>query len=194
MSEIEDGTGSGRSARVGDQNRVHTHALAATVCNVAAQAGEAFNIGTDIITLTSDNESALLYFKNDESKDISILNEFINAGSSTGGTGSGVIRFYITPTSGTIIDDATPANVINRRANDAISIASLSYQGLEGKTIVGTSKIEIPASGGGVFTSEFILPKGASFTLTYEPPTGNTSIDVTAGLLVIKDYPAYTIE
>jgi hypothetical protein len=194
MSSIDDATGTGKQARVGNENRLHTHSLAASLEQVAAQKGAVFNVATDVITLTSANESAVLYFKNNEDEDVSVIKEFLNIGSSTGGVGNGVIRFYLGALTGTIVSTATDANVLNRRINDTASLTADSFQGVEGNTIVGTSVIIIPFTGGGTLPSEFVVPKGSTLTITYEPPTSNTSIDITVGMLVVKNYPTYTVE
>jgi hypothetical protein len=191
---IKDGSGGEKSAKVGSKNRIHTHALSASSSSVASVSGEAFNISSELVTLTSDSESGILYLKNEEEFDISITTEFVNLGTSTGGTGSSIIRFYLSPTGGTLISDATAASVDNRRVGDNESLSVLAYRGVEGSSISGGSDIPIPRNGAGPIASEYIIPKGSSFALSVTPPSGNTSMPIQIGFLVIKCYREYTVD
>ena len=193
MSEIEDGTGSGKSVKVGNKNRLHTHALSATVGSVATQNGDAFNVGSQIVNLTSANESAILYVKNQEDVDISIVTVFVNLGTSTGGSGKGTMTFNLNPTGGDIITNAVDADNFNRKIGDANTVTVDAFRGVEGDSITGGQEIEIPTSGGAI-ASEYTLPKGSSFALSYAPPTGNTNMNIQIGFLIIKNYPTYTVE
>jgi hypothetical protein len=192
-NEIKDGTGSGQLAKVGDKNRLHTHSLSATAASVATATGDAFNVSSELITLTSDSESALLYIKNNEEEAISVTTLFVNVGTSTGGTGKGLIKFNLDPTGGTLISDETAAQVLNRSIGSPSTLSADTYKGAEGKTVSGGDEIELPSSGGAI-ASEYVLPRGAKFSLSFTPPTGNTSVQVQIGFLVIKKYESYTIE
>ena len=193
-NNIKDGTGTGRLAKVGDQNRVHTHALSASTSTVASVKGDAFNISSNLVTLTNDSEAALLYIQNNEDADISIITEFVNIGTSTGAPGvEGTTMFYLNPTGGTLISNAVEAQVLNRRIGDNETLDADTFRGVQGDTITGGNSIPIPSPGGAI-ASEYIIPKGASFALSYTPASGNTNIDIQIGFLVIKNYPSYTTE
>ena len=187
MSEIEDGTGSGKSAKVGVQNRLHTHSLAADVGNVSAQNGDTYNIGSQLVTLTTANASGILYIENREDIDISLTTLFVNLGTSTGGSGKGTITFTLNPTGGTLISAAEDADNFNRKIGDANTVSLNAYRGVEGSTVVGGQVIELPTSGGAL-NSEYILPKGSSFALSYTPAVGNTSIDIQIGISIPTIY------
>lgn len=193
MAILENGTGNGDAAKVGNKNRLHTHSLSASILNIATMNGEAFNVSSQLVNLTSATESALLYIENRENKDISLINEFVNLGTSTGGVGKGSMKFYLVPTGGTLITNALEADVDNRRIGDSLTLTATTYRGVEGDTLTGGSVIEIPTAGGQI-ASEYIIPKGASFAISYTPPVGNTSMNVQIGFLIIKDYPNYTID
>jgi len=191
---LKDGTGKAFQAKVGDKNRLHTHSLAADISAVASISGDAFNVSSNLVTLTNTSESVLLYFKNLEEDDISITTEFVNIGTSTGaGSTKGIMKFYIDGTSGTIIDNALPAQVINRRIGNGNTLDGNIYRGVQGDTLTGGDTITIPTSGGAI-ASEYILPKGKSFALSYTPAAGNTSISLQIGFLIIKSYSTYTVD
>ena len=191
--EIKDGTGTGNKVKVGDKNRLHTHSLSATAATVATATGDAFNVSSELVTLTSANESSLLYISNTETDMISVTTLFVNIGSSTGGTGNGLIKFHLNPTAGTLITDETAAQVLNRNVGDPTTLGVNAYKGAEGKTCTGGDVIQLPHAGGAI-ASEYILPRGSSFALSYTPLTSNTSVQIQIGFLVIKKYDSYTIE
>jgi hypothetical protein len=192
-SIIKDGTGTGSSAMVGDKNRLHTHALVTTAASNATVEGDAFNVSSELITLTSANDSALLYIKNNEDHSISVTTLFVNLGASTGGSGESLISFQLAPTGGTLISDETAAQTLNRNIGNNTTLTAAAYKGAEGKTITGGSTVQLPSTGGPI-ASEYVLPKGAAFSLSITPPTGNTSMQVQIGFLVVRNYESYTIE
>lgn len=193
MSVIEDGSGKGNVAKVGDQRRLHTHALSSSADSVATVEGDAFNVSSNLVTLTNDCESGLLYIKNNEEGPISVTTLFVNVSCSTGGTGSGIVRFYLNPTTGTLISNQTCAQVLNRNVGNNQTLAADAYRGIEGSTITNGDTIPIPNRTGSI-PSEYVLSKGKSFALSYEPPSGNTNVQVQIGFLVIRNYKEYTID
>lgn len=197
MGILEDGTGSGNKAKVGILKRLHTHALQVSLSTGATLAGDAFNISSKLANLTSANESVLLYLKNNEDDDISITTEFINISQSTGGVGSAQIKFILNPTAGSIITNALLADKDNRRISDSKTLTCDCFRGVEGDTITSQdSEIPIPTNAGtrNAIPSEYIIPKGSAFALSVTPPTGNTSMDVQVGFLVIKKYSTYVVD
>ena len=198
MSIIEDGTGTGLMAKVGIQNRLHTHSLSTEASSVATICADAFNINTGLVTLTSCCESALVYIKNNEVNPIAVTTEFINLGSSLDACCAiislkGTLKFYLSSTTGTLISDASCAQVLNRLVGDSSLLVADVYKGSEGKTLTNGNAIVIPG-GAGAIASEYIIPKGATFAISFTPPTGNVSLPLTVGLLVIKDWNVFTQE
>lgn len=191
MSTIDDATGTGKQARVGVNNRLHTHSLAATTVNVATQEGDVFNVSSELVTLTTATASALLYIENTEDDDISIVSVSVNQGNSTNGVGKATISVFINPTGGTLISVAADAQVINRRLGDGNTISMIAFKGVEGSTITGGNELVIPGART-VFESEFVIPKGASFAVNYVPPPSNTSQPVSISAVVIKNYTNFT--
>lgn len=63
FTQIEDGTNGAWRAKVDSNNRLHTRAVTSTELSNAVLEGEAYNVSTGTITLTSGNESAVGYFE-----------------------------------------------------------------------------------------------------------------------------------
>lgn len=198
MSTLEDGTGDGFTAKVDDLNRLHTHAFTVPLPTFASTRGDAFNISTGLINLTNASESGLLYIKNNESDDISIIAEFVNIGTSLDSccavvSLTGVVRFHLNSTTGTLISGGACACRNNRKIGDATTLTADIKKGVQGSTITNGSEIPIPTSPStrNVIGSEWIIPKGASFAVSYQPPTGNVSVCVQVGFFVVKNYSTY---
>lgn len=190
MSIITDGTGTGKVAKVDNENRLHTHAFTVNINQSAAMRGESFQAGTGVINLTSDNESAIFYFKNTSDIDILMYEQFLDLGTSTGGTGSSTITYYVQATSGTIISTATVSLPNNRRLTDATVLDALVYKGAEGATL-GGGNITAFVSAGFVNQSPTVFPSGVSLGVSITPPTSNTSMNVTFGINIIANATNY---
>ena len=64
MAVIEDGTGTGKQAKVNSVNRLVTQATSTSSALQATIDGNAWNINTGDVTLTSNAVAACMYFKN----------------------------------------------------------------------------------------------------------------------------------
>ena len=181
--QIIDGTGSGRKAKVDSNNRLHVRAVSSTELSNAVLHGEAYNVSTGAITLTSGNESAVGYFKYDGDDPIIIKEILVIINPSTGGAGASTIKIKKNPTGGTIISNAvTVSTASNRDFSSAKSIDGSLYKGVEGDTITGeTEDFAIStrdAAFSGVLSFDaapIALRKGNTLAITFEPATGNTS-------------------
>lgn len=190
---LENGVGNADKARVDEGNRLHVHSLSAGSSSVAAAAGDSFNVSSELITLTNGGESGILYIKNNEKDLVSVTTVFANLDTSENGIGKSLISFYLDADAGTLISEESEAQVLNRRVGFFGTLAVDAFKGGEGKTITSNSVIRLPSSGGAI-ASEFILSKGASFGLSITPPTGNTSMRIQIGFLVIRNYQVYTTD
>jgi hypothetical protein len=76
---INDGTGSGYKAKVGDNNRLYVEAITEDTYVAAAEEGRAFNINTEAVAVTGTGPFTkdLLYVKNNETADLEIVGWFI---------------------------------------------------------------------------------------------------------------------
>lgn len=184
--KIEDGTGSGKEVKVDNDNRLHVHSFTVDIVTATALIGDAFSIYTDNITLTSANESALIYIKNNETDDILISFHAIRFGNSANGTGPSVITMYFNPTGGTVVSDATEAGQVNRKVGDANTLTADTFKGAEAKTLTGGTTFAITSSST-MMTTPISLPQGASFGISVTPPTSNTSMVAEIDFLVVKN-------
>lgn len=193
MSEtIKDGTGKGYAAKVGEDNRLHTHSLTVTIEQSAAINGDVFGISSGVITLTSANESAIYYIKNNTDDDILIIEQFLLFGASVGGTGSPTVKYYTgADSSGTIVSTANDITPVNRRFLDSGVIDVDAFYGAEGLTLSGGTESSFVTTGF-TNTGTFIIPKGVALGISVTPPSGNTSQAFTFGLNVIKNASDYT--
>lgn len=192
--EITDGTGSGYSAKVDSNNRLHVRSVSSTELSNAVLQGEAYNVSTGSINLTSANESAVGYFKYDGDDPIVIKEILVIITPSTGGSGAGLIKIKKNPTGGTIISNAVPVSTAaNRDFSSAKSLDGLLYKGAEGDTITGEDEDFAISTRDAAFSgvlafdaAPIVLRKGNSLAITFEPATGNTSQDiVVAGTIYV---------
>ena len=188
--KINDGSGKGFSVKVDECQRLHTHAFTICANTSATINGDVFDICSGIVTLTTACESGMLYIKNNENDDIIISLQFVNLGTSTGGTEQSIVTFYLSPTTGTLISGACPTSVLNRRIGSSSALDVDTFNGEEGSTITNGNAISFPSTS---FTSNspYVLPKGATFAVSITPPTGNTSMSAAVGFFVIKNASKY---
>ena len=106
MRTILDGTGQGYEAKVDKNNRLQVLAVSEGFSIESALVGENYNLNTGAITLTSANESAVAYLKNDEDANLIIKDIIIILGASTGGSGNLEVELIKNPTTGTIVSGA----------------------------------------------------------------------------------------
>ena len=181
---ITDGTGRGYQGEVDSTNKFATRSVDQSFEAEASKNGDSYNINTGILTLTSANKSAVIYLKNNESRDLIITNLFYLIGNSTGGSGDVLITVLRNPTTGTIIDNATDVEMnVNRNFGSPKTLASNAYKGAEGYTFTnGTKVIESifnqSAQRAALGVGTIILGKSNSIGIEMTPATGNTSLDV----------------
>ena len=184
---IQDGTGTGYRARVTKDNRLDVNSIETTAESLASVSGDSFNVSNDIIDITSDAETALIYMNNTNSEDWVITRVYFHFGGSTGGVGSGDFCMTTNATTGTIISGATSVTPVNANLGSAKLLVGEFFQGTNGSTITnGTEFLRtiIPS-----FTSRniipfdsVIIPPGASLSLSFKPPAGNTSLNAQLGV------------
>lgn len=180
--QILDGTGGGYEAKVDSNNRLHVDAITEQEKNHANENGNAYNINTLDVTLTTAGTSAVLYIKNNENKDLVIPKIIYIIGTATGGSGDYKVEIIRNPTAGTIISTATAAGIVaNRNFGSSNALDADVYKGTEGATFTnGTKAVSTIFASTGIRATidigEIALPKGASLGVEVTPPTGNTSL------------------
>jgi len=191
--ELKDGTGTGNKAQVDGNNQIHVLAVTDTAIQDAVVKGNAYNINTGTIGLTTSTASAVLYFKNDESPvngESSIIVDAIAVGIGDGGTKDekAVITVIKNPTTGTIIDNATAVDMkVNRNfgSSNELSSTSLAYKGAEGYTFTnGTDFAQFYQTGTrGYYNIDTRLGKGSSIGVKIDTQTSAGTTDVYVALI-----------
>ncbi len=188
MAEIISGIGNGKSLAVDNNNRAQTSAMTLSEASTASRNGDAYNINTGDITLTTANESSVLYVKNNEVRDLIVTTVIFLIGSSTGGTGDLVTSVFSNTTIGTVVDDAVDVEMKeNKNFGNSNSLAADAFVGSEGKTLtngtkVFSSRLDGAAKQYSIGTGDIILPKGSSMGIKITPQTSNTSVTLQVAL------------
>lgn len=190
--EISDGTGKGTSAGVDINNRLLTNAISESVLQYAAESGDAFFIGTPLVTLTSSSESAILFIENREDKPLILSQFFIIAESTSGGSPNMFrVSWYKNPTA---ITSATATVSLNQNFGSSSELDANIFYGAEGSSVTGgglVAQLSFPIGQFNSLDANLILEKGSSFAITITPPTGNTSSAVQFGTRSIRYTKTY---
>lgn len=182
-----DGEGSGREAGVDKRNRVKASSIIETESNYSTSLGLKFNVNTGDITLTNANKTSVLYFKNNDNRDVIVDALIYNLGSSNSGSLDCKIDILRNPTAGDIITNANDVLIgpdVNANLNFGSSntLECLAYKGATGEAVLSgggtviTTRNPVPTGrilispGGGM-----ILPKGTSLGIDFTPSVGNLS-------------------
>lgn len=181
---IDDGKGKGFMAGVDSANRLLTLAQTITSREVGAIAGDAsYFFTTGQLTLTSANESGLLYVKNQSPNRVFVLESLqVSLGLSAGGTAKDVVvKIYPNPTAGTLLTAGTTVSAVNSNFGSSVPAQAQVLVGAEGSTIVPTAtNIQF------IFRDQYYtnidvvgcLPIGTALAISITPGTGNTSMKV----------------
>lgn len=178
----------GNTAEVDDQNRVQAFSTSQTESTARALTGDAFNINTGTINLTSANTSALMYLENTDTVDWTLARVFYNAEVSVGGSGGWLAEVAANPTAGTLLSGGTAFDPVNFNFGSAKTLTSVCLKGAEGDTATGGTQgavsTIVPASGTRVLIpfDSVILTPGSSMAILITPPTGNSSMDIQVGV------------
>ena len=181
--EIRDGRGTGESAGVTAEGRLLVNSVNLEESELRSLEGSSFSLSSGEVTLTSGCESALLHILNNEDRDLVISVIIVSPQGTTCGTGYYKTKIYRNPTSGTIVSTATAANVTNRNYGSQNQLCVCAFKGVEGNSTTNGNlhfvltekthdRLRIPID-------DIILPKGASLSMSFTPPTGNTSMPIT---------------
>ena len=171
---IENGVGDGKKARVDSNNQLHVFAVTEDEQNSAAEHGYLFNVNTGIIALTGTSDSAVLYFKNNESAingESNIIITSLIFGLYTRSatiTDTATATLIRNPTTGTIIDDANVASMIsnsNFGSSNTLDDSLIYSASATGKTLTdGTDHAKVILTEGRTAAPELNidLSKGSS--------------------------------
>ena len=182
------GSTGGNIVKVDTSQRLHTLAVTVTEDERASVAGDAYNINTGVITLTSANESGVFYFKNNEDRDFDTTALVFAFGASASGSGEIQIMVEKNPTGGTVVSDASAVAInSNRNFGSSKTLTADVFKGAEGKTFTGADEdhIMVFANASTRFQFDIVdtLTKGDSMGILVTPPASNTSMKMYVALL-----------
>ena len=185
MAIIQDAA-TGKTARVNLDNSLSVHSVSIPETQHATDLGDSYNINSGLVTLTTAGESGILYFKNNEDRNVHIDGLVMILGPSTNGvvTDTTRIRVYGDPTTGTLISTALAADIVqNRNIGTTSALAANVYKGAEGNTITDGNlfldSLQNPGSTVPI-AIDITLPKGKAIAISYEPNDSNTNMKVQA--------------
>jgi hypothetical protein len=189
MTQIVDGTGTGKKAKVDGNNRISVSAVLTLENEEATHLGNSFNINTGVFTLTNDTDTPVLYLKNNETAEVHVTGTAYGFWTSTGGSPTDLqITVIRNPTTGTIVTNAVPVAITsNRNYGSAKTLDADIYIGSTGDTMTdGTDHLIFYALSASriVPAIDEIIPKGSSIGIKVKPPAGNTSMQMYAAILL----------
>ena len=178
--QLEDGAGSSKKLKVNNSNRALTDSVTKGTDQDAAMEGRLFQFGSMPVNLTSANESAVLYFKNNEDADLEIVNFSFGSNGMTG-TNAGDVYLLRLYTNSQGITGGTDTEAVNNNLGSSKKLNADIQFGAEGSTVTGG----LPAGNALIEPSTFkrfplywVVPKGSSLAITVQPAAGNTNATV----------------
>jgi hypothetical protein len=189
--EITDGTGKGNSAGVDNTGRLLTRSITEDIFQNAAEEGEAYFIGTPLITASTANESALIYIKNNEDSPLILGSFFLIAENSNATVQMFRVNWYKNPTS---ITGGTATFPLNQNFGSSQTLDADIEYGAEASAIVGgtlSATLSFPIGVFNEISANLVLEKGSSVVISVVPPSGNTGMPVQFGTRSIKYIERY---
>lgn len=183
MGINEDGTGTGSSQKIDTTNRAWTRTITENEQREATFCGEAFIVGSGLITLTNASQHAMLYLKNNEPRDLVIKAVNITSNKSTGGVEC--VAFMTVLKSATAMVGGTSSTSNNNNIASSITLAADITQGAMCATITGGSTLIatfVPIQTFHEIDTSLVLPKGSSIAFLITPPASNTSLKIAIAL------------
>lgn len=174
--KIVDGTGKGNMARVDKSNRLLTEAVIESEQLEAAVKGNAYQVGSGAVVLTSASESAVLHLKNNEERDLIVSAVNFTSTSQAGASDSVyLIKLYL-GSSG--LSAGTNSAALNSNFGSSKSLDADVVVGGEGQTVTDGTLSGVFYFQEAQFVNTdlaWVIPKGASFAVSATPASGNTS-------------------
>jgi hypothetical protein len=179
MPIVKDGTGSGKLAKVDATNRLATRSIFSTQQQEGAENGDAYNINTGDIALTTAGASAIMWFKNTGARAFHV--DAIAAGIGTLPSPAEVTTLTLVrnPTAGTIVDNTLAVAMNeNRNFGSSNALSATVYKGAEGYTFTDGDDIAqfyVAAGNARLFANiDFVIPQFSSlgFKIDINDSTG----------------------
>ena len=188
---LESGDQNAYRAIVDEDGRLTVKSVTQTFEERSVELGNAYNLNTGTIALTTDGASGLSYLKSNEEKPIIIQSFIYLLGSNTGGSGDGQVTIIENPTGGNLLTSTagTPKNRNTGLQNKTIDVDWRI--GAEAKTISGGTtlidSIFATSTGRQVVAVPTVLTKGSSVAVKYIPPSGTTAQNVQIAFAIYLD-------
>lgn len=186
---LQDGR-SGRTATVDSNNRLTTFSSVQGEETTEAINGNTYIATTSFISLTSANESGLLYFKNTDTVPWIMSRIFINTGTSNG-TGHWIFKAKKSTTSGTLISGGSALTPQNLNFGSARELTATVLEGVEGSTTTdGTTVIEtlVPSDETRLLIANnpLVIEPASTGVFAITPPVSNTSWTIQLGFIISR--------
>jgi len=181
MSEqIRDGGGKGFLAIVNSEGKLNTKAISVEQRLHATVEKEYYEATTAVVTLTDADETPLIYIKNDDTSKVIVIDRiFFDSFESTGGSGSGKIRYYKNPT----VTGGSAADVTNTNYESSLTAKATVTKSLT--TMTGTAwwtgQLSVSSSVA-LEEGRIVIPPGFSHGISIEAPGSNTSYDISINI------------
>lgn len=192
MATIQGGNNPGNLVEVDDEGKIQARAVSLSEQASKSLVGDTYNINTGLLTLTDDAETPLFIIKNvSEENPMVITRFFITFLSSTGGSGKVEAEVKRGVDGGTLLDEPKLDLSNFNFGSSKDPGAELRIGGTDLTATGGSKSIEFLFTGDNqrhlIAFDAIILPRGASATFFFTPPSGNTSIEVEAGANIYID-------
>jgi hypothetical protein len=191
---IENGAGDSKKLKINGRNEATVFAVIESEEQAANEIGDAYNINSGEITLTTSTSSGLLYFKNDEDTDIIIESIAFGCKETTCTDTNLPIYVIRNPTAGTLISDAEAVSInANRNFGSSKTLKSTSsaYKAAaQSETITGGDDILLIYAGkdNRLFAPiNLELPRGSSVAVRVDTVNALATICYTALIVHAKD-------
>ena len=180
--QLEDGKGTGYSAGVGSDNRLLVSSINETIFQYSAEEGDAYFLGTPLVTCTTDGENAIFFYSHNDSSPLIIENFLTTATTASGGAPNMyAVNFYKNPTAMSV---ATSSVALNQNFGSSNTLDGTVQFGASGSAFTGgtlVATLYVPVGQQNDITANLVLQKGNSVGVSVTPPAGNTSMPVQFG-------------
>ena len=176
QTEIIDGTGTGKRAKVTDDNRLEVFAVnESRIADISNRTGESFILTSDFISLTTTASfNGMMYIKNTDPDKILYVDKIRICGT---GTSMGYVqsKFFKNPTTGTLISDANAGLAVPANLSSTVDFVGVVYAASgDAKTITDGIQfsqftVHLPGHTIQEYQGSLILENGASMGIACKP-------------------------
>ena len=184
MSTLDDGTGTGLSAKVSENKNLHTFSVVESEHEAALDIGQAFNLNTGTVNLTAATESIVAYMKNTQENVYVIDAIAVGQGNAATQSEMSTITVYRNPTSVSFSTAGDQNGNMNFGSN--LEFTGSWFKGAEGATQTGGTAIAqlFQAEGTRLYaTIPMELPKGTSIAIGIDPNISSGTMPVYVALI-----------